>query len=36
MAEVTGQASLKPVADEAISKITATLDALKDSSQPPR
>jgi uncharacterized protein (DUF302 family) len=36
MAEVTGQPSLKPVADEATSKIRAALDSLKDSGQPAR
>ena len=36
MAEVTGQPSLKPVADEATSRIRAALDSLKASGQPAR
>jgi hypothetical protein len=36
MAEVTGQPSLKPVVDEATSRIRAALDSLKDSGQPAR
>jgi uncharacterized protein (DUF302 family) len=36
MAEVTGQPSLKPVADEATSRIRAALDSLKDIGQPAR
>jgi uncharacterized protein (DUF302 family) len=36
MAEVTGQPSLKLVADEATSRIRAALDSLKDSGQPAR
>jgi uncharacterized protein (DUF302 family) len=34
MADVTGQPSLKPVADEATSRIRAALDSLKDNSPP--
>jgi uncharacterized protein (DUF302 family) len=34
MAEVTGQPSLKPVADEATSRIRAALDSLKNTSEP--
>lgn len=36
MAEVTGQPSLKPVADEATSRIRAALDSVKDSGRPAR
>ena len=36
MAAVTGQPSLKPVADEATSRIRAALDSLKDSGRPAR
>jgi uncharacterized protein (DUF302 family) len=36
MADVTGQPSLKPVADEATSRIRAALDSLKDDSPPAR
>ena len=36
MADVTGQPSLKPVADEATSRIRAALDSLKDNSRPVR
>ena len=36
MADVTGQPSLKPVADEANSRIRAALDSLKDDSPPAR
>jgi uncharacterized protein (DUF302 family) len=36
MAEVTGQPSLKPVADEATSRIRAALDTLQDDGQPAR
>ena len=36
MAAVTGQPSLKPVADEATSRIRAALDSLKDDSPPAR
>ena len=36
MVQVAGQASLKPVADEATSRIRAALDSLKDSSEPSR
>jgi uncharacterized protein (DUF302 family) len=36
MAEVTGQPSLQPVADEATSKIRAALDSLKDNGRPAR
>jgi uncharacterized protein (DUF302 family) len=36
MAEVTGQPSVKPIADEAITRIRAALDSLKDSGQPAR
>jgi uncharacterized protein (DUF302 family) len=34
MAEVTGQPSLRPVADEATSRIRAALDSLKNTSEP--
>jgi uncharacterized protein (DUF302 family) len=36
MVEVAGQPSLKPVADEATSRIRAALDSLKDSGRPAR
>ena len=36
MAEIAGQPSLKPVADEATSRIRAALDSLTDSGQPAR
>jgi uncharacterized protein (DUF302 family) len=36
MAEVTGQPSLKPVADEATRRIRAALDSLQDNNQPAR
>ena len=36
MADVTGQPSLKPVADEATSRIRAALDSLQDVGQPAR